>query len=63
MTTENNDTKIVADAFPEQIANSATIEIRDLTVQAGERTLLDAASCTFPAGELILLLGCSGVGK
>jgi len=63
MTTENNDANITPDANREQIANGATIEIRDLTVQAGERTLLDAASCTFPAGELILLLGCSGVGK
>ena len=44
-------------------ATGTSIEIRKLTVQAGERTLLDAASCSFPAGEVILLLGCSGVGK
>ena len=40
-----------------------SIHIEELTVLAGQRTLLKNASCTFPAGEVILLLGCSGVGK
>ena len=40
-----------------------SIHIEKLTVLAGQRTLLNNASCTFPAGEVILLLGCSGVGK
>ncbi|HQX50190.1 MAG TPA: ABC transporter permease [Planctomycetaceae bacterium] len=39
------------------------ISIRNLTVQAGRRTLLENTGCEFPAGEVILLLGCSGVGK
>ena len=39
------------------------IDVRDLTVQAGDRVLLKNATATFPAGEVILLLGCSGVGK
>ncbi len=39
------------------------VVLRGLTVQAGERVLLDDASVSFPAGEVILLLGCSGVGK
>ena len=39
------------------------ISVRELTVQAGDRVLLDNASAEFPAGEVILLLGCSGVGK
>ena len=44
-------------------ATGTSIEIRNLTVRAGERTLLDSASGSFPAGEVVLLLGCSGVGK
>jgi ABC-type transporter Mla maintaining outer membrane lipid asymmetry ATPase subunit MlaF/ABC-type transporter Mla maintaining outer membrane lipid asymmetry permease subunit MlaE len=47
-----------------QPASAGTrISIRDLTVRAGERVLLDAASVEIPGGELVLLLGCSGVGK
>ena len=50
-------------AAAETVAKGTSIEIRNLTVRAGERTLLDAAACTFSAGEVVLLLGCSGVGK
>ncbi len=39
------------------------VDLRSVTVRAGERVLLQEASITFPAGELILLLGWSGVGK
>ncbi len=39
------------------------IEIRGLTITAGGRRLLEDASITFAAGEVTLLLGCSGVGK
>jgi ABC-type multidrug transport system ATPase subunit/ABC-type transporter Mla maintaining outer membrane lipid asymmetry permease subunit MlaE len=39
------------------------IEISSLTLIAGERVLLEDAAISFPAGEVILLLGCSGVGK
>lgn len=44
-------------------AGSTRVDIRGLTVRAGERTLLRQADFTFPAGELILLLGWSGTGK
>ncbi|MBC7964318.1 MAG: ATP-binding cassette domain-containing protein, partial [Fuerstia sp.] len=47
----------------ESVSQGTSIEIRNLTVLAGKRTLLNAATCSFPAGEVILLLGCSGVGK
>lgn len=39
------------------------IDVSSLTVHAGKLTLLRDASVTFPAGELILVLGWSGVGK
>ena len=39
------------------------IALRGLTVRAGERILLEDAFVFFPPGEVILLLGCSGVGK
>ncbi|MCX7387327.1 MAG: ABC transporter permease [Planctomycetales bacterium] len=47
----------------EAAATGTRIEIRNLIVRAGERPLLAAANCEFPAGEVVLLLGCSGVGK
>ncbi len=39
------------------------VDLRGLTVTAGTKTLLRDATITFPAGELILVLGWSGVGK
>jgi ABC-type transporter Mla maintaining outer membrane lipid asymmetry ATPase subunit MlaF/ABC-type transporter Mla maintaining outer membrane lipid asymmetry permease subunit MlaE len=39
------------------------IEVTDLSVDVGGRVLLDGASATFTAGEVTLILGCSGVGK
>lgn len=39
------------------------VDVRALTVQAGDKILLDQADATFPAGKVTLLLGCSGVGK
>ena len=45
------------------VGTGTRIDVRDLTVQAGDRVLLKNANATFPAGEVILLLGCSGVGK
>lgn len=44
-------------------AAGTSIQLRQLTVTAGDRTLLQDAAITFPAGEIILVLGCSGVGK
>lgn len=39
------------------------VDVRALTVHAGDRVLLEKADATFPAGKVTLLLGCSGVGK
>ena len=39
------------------------IEIRDLVVDRGKRTVLDGISCTVPAGTVTGLLGPSGSGK
>ena len=39
------------------------LEARDITVHFGERTVLDAVSITVADGEVVALLGPSGVGK
>ena len=39
------------------------ITLRDFSLTAGQKTLLEKASVSFPAGQLTLVLGCSGVGK
>lgn len=39
------------------------ISIRDLTIVAGERTLLESADADFQSGEITLIVGPSGVGK
>ncbi len=39
------------------------IEIRDLTIEAGERTLLREARLDVGEGEVVLLIGASGSGK
>jgi len=39
------------------------LEARDITVRFGERTVLDAAAITVADGEVVALLGPSGVGK
>jgi len=39
------------------------IHIEGLNVSAGGRPLLTSASAWFPAGEVSLIVGCSGVGK
>ena len=46
----------------EQQADTA-IEIRDLSVIAGDKVLLENASATFAGGEITLIVGPSGVGK
>jgi len=48
---------------PEVSSLGTRIEVHGLTVVAGDRVLLRDASVIFPAGEVILLFGCSGVGK
>ena len=42
---------------------SAEIRVHQLTVQAGDRVLLDNASAIFPAKQISLIVGPSGVGK
>ncbi len=48
---------------PNEVSSGTRVDLRHLTVTAGAKVLLEDASITFPAGELILLLGWSGVGK
>ncbi|MCH2183048.1 MAG: ABC transporter permease [Mariniblastus sp.] len=43
--------------------SGAGIEIRGLTVTAGGRRLLEDTSASFPAGQITLIVGPSGVGK
>ena len=43
--------------------STAGIEIRDLTLTAGDRVLLDAVNADFLNGEITLVVGPSGVGK
>ena len=50
-------------SIPRTESAGTRVDVRDLTVLAGDRILLDKTSVTFPAGELILVLGWSGVGK
>ena len=44
-------------------ATGTSIELTDFCLSAGGKSLLKDASAQFPAGELTLVLGCSGVGK
>ncbi|MBI4612887.1 MAG: ABC transporter permease [Planctomycetes bacterium] len=46
-----------------ETAGAPAIEVRDLTVRAGGRSLLDRANLSVPAGELAILAGGSGTGK
>jgi peptide/nickel transport system ATP-binding protein len=39
------------------------LHLRDLTVRVGDRTLLDAAALSLPAGQVVGLMGPSGAGK
>ena len=48
---------------PVASAWAGSIEISNLTVVAGERTLLENTSASFPKGKITLLVGPSGVGK
>ncbi|MCA9084597.1 MAG: ABC transporter permease [Planctomycetaceae bacterium] len=54
-----------SDATPPSESASAGTQIllRDFSLTAGHKTLLEDASCCFTAGKVTLLLGCSGVGK
>lgn len=54
---------IASEHVPPVTAGGTRIELRNLTVSAGGRELLQNTSATLAAGEVTLLLGCSGVGK
>ena len=41
----------------------ACVEVRELSLQAGGRLLLDGASARFEPGEVTLIVGGSGAGK
>ena len=43
--------------------SNARIEIKDLSVIAGKKVLLENANATFAPGEITLVVGPSGVGK
>ncbi len=47
----------------EKQSSSARIEVRNLSVIAGNKILLENANATFSAGEITLIVGPSGVGK
>lgn len=44
-------------------SSSAKIEIKNLSVRAGKKVLLENANANFAAGEITLIVGPSGVGK
>ncbi|MBM3290931.1 MAG: ATP-binding cassette domain-containing protein, partial [Candidatus Hydrogenedentes bacterium] len=44
-------------------ANGPIIEVRDLVVRYGERTVLDNINFTVARGETFVILGGSGCGK
>ncbi len=43
--------------------STTSVALRDVTVQAGERILLENTSIRFEAGKVTLIIGRSGVGK
>lgn len=43
--------------------NPALLEVRDLRVAVGERTVLDSVTLDIPAGALVVLMGANGSGK
>jgi ABC-type transporter Mla maintaining outer membrane lipid asymmetry ATPase subunit MlaF/ABC-type transporter Mla maintaining outer membrane lipid asymmetry permease subunit MlaE len=47
----------------ESTAAGHAVELREVTLRAGGRLLLDGASARFEPGEVTLIIGSSGVGK
>ena len=52
-----------SDAIHATDRSTTSVELRDVTVQAGQRILLEDTSLRFEAGKITLIVGRSGVGK
>ena len=57
------DQPVAAATAPVDTTGGTAIHISDFDLSAGGKSLLRDASAVFPAGQLTLVLGCSGVGK
>ena len=44
-------------------AHSTAISVRDLVVNYGERNILNGINLEIPAGQIMVIMGGSGVGK
>ena len=44
-------------------ASGGAVELRDVTIRAGDLTLLEGACARFEPGRVTLIVGCSGAGK
>ena len=51
------------DASVSDRTGTTRVELRGVTVQAGQRILLESTSICFDAGKVTLIVGRSGVGK
>jgi len=62
---QDTKTEIPEGSGPPLPATSApmNVEVKDLTVKVGERTLLDSVSFTLPAGSVTAIVGRTGSGK
>lgn len=56
-------TMIATDTAKRKAAVGARVEVRDLTLRAGERVLLERTAARFEPGEVTLIVGPSGAGK
>lgn len=53
----------VSETRPRKRVLGARVEVRELSLQAGDRLLLDRATARFEPGEVTLIVGPSGAGK
>ena len=59
----NNASRTNKTSPPAKASQAAAITLTDVAVRAGKQTLLSEVNATFPAGEISLIVGPSGVGK